>query len=544
MSPSSTPRLAATSPAPRRRGRLPVAAAVALGGLALMTPSFLVGHPNVFPDTSAYHLIGQWLAEQAGLTFDTGFGLVRHRADLGMFFTMAGARSPYYGLLLFFITVWGSAWAMVALQALIASGLVALTLRVVLRRLRLAQFAATIAVLTLASTLPFFVSFVMPDVFLGLGALGAILLLFFFDRLSFGERWLLGVFVAVTMTFHATNAPAMLTLWLVAAVAMAAGALPAKPARAGLAIVGAGVVVSLAAAAIYAPTVRALTHETLSRPPFLTARLLADGPGRVYLRKVCKDDVTPFVLCRWRALPLDDANDILWAVRRNKGVFEPADHDTRLALTREEPRFVRSVIEAAPLATLERLAMDSAWELRRVSVVDTLGYGDHSLIAKGPRFAPPIQALRFCVRRPLYCSSTPAQLVSEDILRGALIASALYLVARLAFSASKLRPWGHRGRLSARTAWAGVAVLTLLVVNAVICGALSGVYARYEMRIAWLAPLFAALAWFEAALPAAVAVAPAATAQGDPPPAARTRAARANALPWLSAGRSRAGDRG
>jgi hypothetical protein len=528
MSNGPPPRLAAEDGSARSSRRIGAAAAVALGALALMTPCFLVGHPDVFPDTSAYHLIGQWLAEQAGLRFDTGFGLVRHRADLGLFFTMAGARSPYYGLLLFFTTVWGSAWAMAALQGLAASALIALSLRVILRRLRLGEFAVTIALLTLASSLPFFVSFMMPDVFLGLGSLGAILLLFFFDRLSVGERWLVGVFVAATLTFHTTNAPAILVIALVAAGASAAGRIPAKPTRAGLAIVGAGVVAALAATAIYAPTVRVLAHRELSRPPFLSARLLADGPGRVYLRKVCTDDRTPFVMCRWRALPLDDANDILWSVHRNRGLFEPADHDTRLAITREEPRFVLAVIRFAPLATLRRLAEDSVYELTMVSVVDTLGYGDHSLIASGPQFRPPLPGVSFCVRRPFYCSSTPLQLVSEDILRGALIASAIFLLARLALSALAVRVWIHRAPLSPRLAAAIVAVLTLMVVNAVICGALSGVYARYEMRIAWLAPLFAALAWFETRLPARLAAASAAPFERT---AGNTSPAKARAVP-------------
>jgi hypothetical protein len=481
--------------------------AIFLGAGVLMTPSFLVGHPNVFPDTSAYHLIGQWLAEQAGLSVDHGFGLIRHRRDLGMFFTMAGARSPYYGLLLFFTTIEGSAWAMIALQALAASALVALTLRVALRRLRLVQFAATIVFLTLASTLPFFVSFVMPDVFLGLGALAAILLLFFFDRLAAWERVALGLFTAVILTFHATNPPAILTLAAVAGAALLVKALPAKPTRAGLGVIAVGVVVSVAAAAVYAPVVEALSHRELSRPPFLSARLLADGPGRMYLRKVCADDNTPFVMCRWRSLPLDDANDILWATRRTKGVFEPADHDTRLAMTHEEGRFVAAVIRAYPLLVAERLTMDALNELTMVSVVDTLGYGDHALIAHGPRFQPPVTGLRFCVRRPYYCSSTPAQLASEDVLEIALAASILYLVMRLGLSALKVRIWFHRAPLSPRMAAAMVAVLTLLVVNAVICGVLSGVYARYEMRIAWLAPLFAALAWLETSMPLAAALA-------------------------------------
>ncbi len=492
-------------PAPRRPARRAagidrrgiIGAAIILGAVTLMAPCFVAGHPNIFPDTSAYHLIGQWLAEQAGLEFDHGYGLMRHRRDLGMFFTMAGARSPYYGLLLFFTTIRGTAWAIVAVQALAASALLALTLRVILRRLRLRHFAGAIAFLTLTSTLPYFVSFVMPDVFLGLGALSAILLLVFFDRLTRPERWGLGVFLAVILTFHATNPPAIMALALTAVAAVAIRALPTRPTCAGLAIIAAGLVISIGAGALYPVAVQALAHRELSRPPFLTARLLADGPGRVYLRKACVGDTAPFAICRYRALPLTDANDILWSMNPRKGAFEPADHEARLTMTRQEPRFVAAVIAAYPFVTLERLARDSFDELTEVSVLDTLGYSDRALIGAGPHFKPLIDAVRFCVRRPSYCNTTPAQEVSEDVLRGTLIACALYLAARLALSAFEVRLWLHRAPLSPRLAAAVVAVFVLMVVNALICGALSGVYARYEMRIAWLVPLFALLAFLE-----------------------------------------------
>lgn len=367
-----------------RRFTIPVA--VFLGAAALMAPCFIAGHPSVFPDTSAYHLIGQWFAEQAGLRLDHGFGVVRHR-DLTLFFTMAGARSPYYGELLFLVTAWGSAWAMAALQALAASALTALTLRVTQRGFRAWQFAMAIGVLTFASTLPFFVSFIMPDVFLGLGAVAAILLLAYFDRLRRLERWCLGSFLAATLSFHATNAPAILAVAAVAAAALAAKALPARPARAGLGMVVAALAVSAVAAAVYPLSVRVLAHRELDRPPFLTARILADGPGRAFLRGACAHG-SPYVLCQFKDLPLTDANDILWSVSRHKGVFEPADYATRLALIHEEPRFVADAFAAHPITTTWDLLVDGVHELAVVTVVDTLGYSDRSLIARGPRSPP------------------------------------------------------------------------------------------------------------------------------------------------------------
>jgi hypothetical protein len=475
--------------------RLTFPLAVILGAAALMTPCFIAGHPSVFPDTSAYHLIGQWFAEQAGLRVDHGFGVIRHH-DLAYFFTMAGARSPYYGELLFLVTVRGSAWAMAALQALTASGLTALTLRVTQRGFRASQFAVAIAVLTFASTLPFFVSFIMPDVFLGLGALAAILLLAYFDRLRRLERWALAAFLTATLTFHATNPPAIAALAAVAAAALVVRALPVRPARAGLAMVVAALGVSLAAGAVYPLSVRALSHHELTRPPFLTARVLADGPGRAFLRSACADG-SPYVLCRFKDLPLNDPNDILWAISRNKGVFEPADYATRLALVHEEPRFVADAFRANPVASIWGLLADGVHELVVVTVVDTLGYSDRKLVSHGPRFDPPFGPIRFCVRRPSYCYPTPLQIGWDALLNISMALSAAYLAARLLLSRMTVRVVFHRAPLSPRLAVAVAAVLVLLIANALLCGALSGVYPRYQTRIEWLAPLFAVLAWLE-----------------------------------------------
>jgi hypothetical protein len=392
----------------------------------------------------------------------------------------------------------------VGLQAVAASALAALTLRVTLGRLRLAHFALVIGVLTLATSLPFFVAFLMPDIWLGLGALSALLLLVWFDRLRTIERWAVGAVLIAALTFHATNPPDILVLALVAASGLALRVLPARPVWLALAVVGAGLMLSAIVGAAYPWAVERVTHHELARPPFLAARVLADGPGRVFLRRACRTS-SPYVLCRFADRPLTDANDILWATSRARGVFEPADYATRLALVHQEGRFVTDVLAAAPLESAERLAMDSLYELTDVSVVDTLGYTDHNLVARGPRLAPLFGAVRFCVRRPLYCRSTPAQLVSEDILRWTLIGSGLYLVLRLALGLTRVRAWYHRAPLSARLTVAILGVACLLVANAILCGSLSGVYPRYQMRITWLLPLFALLAWLEGAPAPAVA---------------------------------------
>ncbi|MDE2357084.1 MAG: hypothetical protein KGL69_10055 [Alphaproteobacteria bacterium] len=471
--------------------------AVTLGALALMTPAVLVGHPNVFPDTSAYELIGQWLFERMGLDPRGGFSVMRHRADLGLFFTMAGARSPTYSLALFAITNPGSAWAMAGLQSLIGSALIALALRVTLGRFRIGPFAALIAGMTLFTSLPWFAILMMPDVFMGYAALAAVLLIVDFDRLTRLEQVMLALGLALALSFHASNPPILMAIVVVAALAIAVRALPAGRAAPGLAIcllaAGAAVLTLLA----YPRLVEALAHRPLSRPPFLTARLLADGPGRDYLAKACAEG-EPLALCPYQGRPMTDANAILWSPSKTEGVYEPAPYSVRLAMTRQEPAFVRGVIFLEPWRTLSNLARDAWEELIDVNVIDTLGYRDYALIARGPGFAPPFPAMRVCVRRPNLCYPTPFQLASQGALQAGLILGAGYLILRL------LAGWAWIGRrlplapLAGREAVATLAVLAVTVGNAVFCGAISGVFPRYQMRMDWIVPLWAGLCVFAA----------------------------------------------
>jgi hypothetical protein len=484
--------------------RLRVVLAIALGAASLLIPAVLAGHPNIFPDTSAYELMGQWFLEQAGFPTQGGYGYLHHRDDLSMFFTIAGARSPYYGVLLYLITDRGSAWAMAAVQALVASALAALMLRVTLGQFRLLAFAATMAVLTLASTLPYFASFIMPDLFLGLGALAAILLLFHFDHVSRLEQWAVGTVLFLALLAHATNPPVIFVLVCVAAAAIWARLLPGRPARGGLILVTIMVGLGVVGGFLYPVAVRALSHHELSRPPFMSARLLADGPGRDYLKIACakaSPDTpapAPFTLCRFRDHKMEDANTILWAVDKTRGVFEPSDYASRLAITHEEPRFVAAVIAAEPLRTAWLLARDSYFELVDVSVLDTLGYSDHGLIARGPGVDVHIPGIQICVRKPNYCYSTAFQRGTENVLRWSLILAALYLTGRLACGLAPVRALLRLSPLPPRLTAVVGAIFVLLIANAAICGALSGVYARYQMRIAWLLPLMAVLAWLEA----------------------------------------------
>ncbi len=478
-----------------RRGA--VLAAIGLGALVLMTPAFLIGHADVFPDTSAYELVGQWLMERLGLDPRGGFAFMRHRADLGLFFTMAGARSPYYSFLLFGVTNRGSAWAMAALQALAGSILIALSVRVLIGELRLSLFLAVVGIMTLATSLPWFAILMMPDVFMGYLGLAAVLLVFYFDRLSIPERWGLGLGLGLALSFHASNPPILMAVVAAALAGLALRGVKARDTLPGIAICLVAALAATLAFLAYPRLVQALAHRPLSRPPFLTARLLADGPGRDYLTKACAQH-EPLALCPDLGRPMTDANAILWSPSKTSGVYEPAPYAVRLAMTRQEPAFVAAVFRLEPWRTTLDLLRDAWRETADVTVIDTLGYRDFALTARGPGFSPPFPPLSVCVRRPNLCYPTAFQIDSQYAIGATLALSAAYLVLRLV---AGLAPFARRlalKPLEGRDATAAFAVLLLTLGNALFCGAVSGVFPRYQMRMAWIVPLWAILAFLAA----------------------------------------------
>ncbi len=100
---------------------------------------------------------------------------------------------------------------------------------------------------------------------------------------------------------------------------------------------------------------------------------------------------------------------------------------------------------------------------------------------------PPVLArVEDCGRRHTLCRSRLTVPVSKA-WHGAVAAIAT-LVALVAL-ARRQRPGSPPSRLVA----AAVFLLVAVVVNAAVCGILSGPFARYQARIVWLVPLTAVL---------------------------------------------------
>jgi hypothetical protein len=331
----------------------------------------------------------------------------------------------------------------------------------------------------------------MPDMWAGVGlaALGA--LVFLPERMGRATRAALFVLIAAALTFHQSNALAAVPA--LTAAALAARWLWGAPWRrmaTGLGLFAAALVCAISLQAGYAAAVHAATGDTLRSPPFLAARILADGPGRTYLRRSCGEGAG-WALCRFKNLPLDDSQDILWSGDPRKGVFGRAGVDERIRIDREQVRFVLAAVAADPVAAA-RAALWDAWRtLISVNLEDPLrdphfyltdpDWSDSYIADLVHDLGPCGPDERGC--RPRF---DPAPL---GYWHGAVCVAAL---AWLAWTAS--RPRMRRLVFDARLGPLILFLLTAVVFNAVATGVLSGPFARYQARIAWLPPLAALLA--------------------------------------------------
>ncbi len=479
----------------------------ALGAAMLMWVAAVDGRPAVFSDTALYYDQAEYLFEALHLVspahaveppgdpaaLPSRPGAPNTSAEID------GARSPLYGAPAYLLQRAGSLWLVAFFQAWAAAGTVYLLYGATAPEAPRWGYLALMGGLAALTPLPFFAGWIMPDVLAGVAGCGLILLLVYPDRLGRGRLVGSAVLTGFGLAVHRPN------LLGAAAVAVAAmgllrlGKLPWSQIGRRVALIGA-----LAAAAVFAGSlvylpIQARAGQAIGTPPFLSARVLADGPGLAYLRRTCTGPGTPFALCAFRDRPMHTSDQVLWSNRRRTAVFLAADAATRVRMEHEDARFALSETLADPWDQ----ALASAW-----NAVQQFGmvYVDDPLKAQGfyvsdpfwrttvlPRILPGAAA---CLQ-PTSCRPHVGKPVSWGLEGVGLGLSVLVLAWRL--SAGDVRAV-LMGRAEAdwrddrvRLLTALGLTLVLLTANAVACGALSGPFARYQARLIWLVPLVTAL---------------------------------------------------
>jgi hypothetical protein len=434
------------------------AAAVLAGTLLMTWPALFNRYPLLYPDSMTYVADGRLVAR----------ALFLH--DLSGYY---GMRSLIYSL---GILPWHwnvTLWPVVALHALLTGFVLWLVLRSILARQPAWWFLVLVALLSLLTSLSWFVSLIMPDILGAVLYLCIYLLVFARETLSRLERLGVALIAWWAIASHATH------LILAAALCVLLASLFIFWRKSALlrwkAVGQVAMIVLLAAASQVALNTYLYGKPSLNgnRPPFLAARVIADGPGRWYLQQHCGE--VKFALCdHLHNLP-DNTDDFLWG---ENGIWQSASKETAQRLRHEEIPFVLATLRAYPRQLLSNSAARfweqlttfcfevdaNAWMLKEFDTM-LLGERSRALQSRQAQNALPFDFF-------------------ESVQIWTVIASLAVIVLFLP------RLWR---RQPPRLVGLGVVIVFAVVANAFLTGALSMVEDRYQGRVIWLLPLLACL---------------------------------------------------
>jgi hypothetical protein len=484
--------------------------------LLLLTPTLLHGQPFLSWDTEQYYHYGVQLVDFATAkivstmslatratsedgndavsgsartippsTFDTAS--IDQKSKAGGI-AVYGGRSPFYSMWLYAITWAFSLWAILITQATATAWII---LRAVTYAAGQAHFAATAAIAaicTIVSGAWFAIGFAMPDIYAAIAISCVALLFAYADRISFVERLVLAAILVVSASFHASHL-AITTILALAGIGVTYFLRLGNGRLRSCALLAIASALSVVVALQFAFDVaaRAVLGNSPKKPPLLTARVIADGPGRLYLERACPKGAK-FIVCAYRERTLS-ADEFLWGT---KGVFVTLPVEQRLKLIQEEPEFVVAVALHDPLGVLKAAVANAVKQF--VLVWPTDAWIDPGASFNDPAWsgadifqvAPFLKScttnLGSCI--PVVSEAATSSIIGISIFLSILVIVVHFVAVRPYVSSRQVHNWKRAVVFS-------ILILVGLIVNAAICGAISGPHPRYQIRVAWLAVLAA-----------------------------------------------------
>jgi len=462
------PQAIKTNSAPVRKGRrlLASVSAVLLATLFFLWPAIYNGFPLLMADSMTY------LAD----------GLPVARAlFLHQFSDYYGMRSLLYSLVIFPFNWNINPWPVAVFQSLLAAWVLWLVVRSFSTRHAVPRFLALTALLSVFTSIAWYTCFMMPDILGPLAYLAIFLLFFARDSLTRQEN--AGLFLVAWwgITAHSTHlllAAALFVLLALFAVFVR------RPFRRNVPALG-----EIAAAIALAVVVPMALHTYLDgkpsldgqRPPYLTARVIADGPGRWYLESHCATE--HWALCAHvKNLPTDPS-DFLWG---DGSIYDSASEDERQQLEAQDVPFVLATIRAYPRQQFLQSASNFRQQLRAFGLYD-FDSSEWTLT----QFNETIPASRASYLRGREAHDALPLDALTDIQFWTIVLS-LAIIAGLTPLLWRRHSRGLPGL--------ALVVFSMVVLNAFLTGVLSIVDERYQCRVIWLIPLLAGvfvLDWLE-----------------------------------------------
>lgn len=470
--------------------------AIVATALVLLWPAYINGGPFWFPDTSAYIrsadaaivTLGGAPSEWSDRLRVGEDGPAASQAEPEDVAAMAGelrpsrpvisGRSIYYGFLLALPMRFAGAWGAIAVQAVLVAAILVVCFGIGVRAGLVRSpllFGAGFAAIMIFSPLPFYTSMLMPDVYAGLIILCLSLAIVAWSSLTMLERTGLVLASGAMASFHSTNLLLAASLGIGGALLL----LPRKAAWHPLMIAGPVIAIAVAASTVFNFAVANVLDARPIPPPFLSARLVADGPGTDYLQSECPSDEGAWALCRHRdRLPVQ-SDSLLWSKEPEDGVFQLSSDQDQRRMAREDKRFAMAVLAHDPLGVI-RISFASVARQFAGFDLENFNFSDERLKGVSAKYPPNILAEIAVTKAMNRSMPTHFTVVSTVILTCASVVLLAWIT---------LRSMTGTRKLPADVVRLAVLLILGVVANGVICGGLSGAKSRYQMRLIWLVPL-------------------------------------------------------
>lgn len=401
-------------------------------------------------------------------------------------------RSVFYGALLYVGYLTSYFWLAVFAQAAIFIYL-SYTFVVTCARLSFPTFVGITSTILIITPASFFISFLMPDIFASFLILATAILVGFWERLKLRDQICSSGIAFYSVLAHMSHLLLLVCLTILFLIVCLVTdrkvtASSAVYKRAGVLFLA--ILVGALGEQVLPYGARYIVGVDPVRPPYLMARLIADGPGYRFLQKNCA--TKPYVVCSYIDRLSFDATKrsigaksdaFLWSMDARDGVFNAIDSATRRALSLEETSFVFDVFRSDPAGVMNSAINNSIRQLLTVE----LGTDEFFLDQQLQSFKGKLLSLNFNELLP------PRIVVRDWILTHGnewffLIYSTSMISLVLTWACWPFFRFHKISNIFPQSQWFSVLTITVMAIlfNAAICGALSGPHPRYQTRISWV----------------------------------------------------------
>ncbi|MFZ1661651.1 MAG: hypothetical protein WAT77_06795 [Paracoccaceae bacterium] len=454
--------------------------------LAVMSVVLVNGRPLFYFDTIGYVDQGSEALRQLHIVApeQTSSAATLSGGTESAVKTVDGSRSPFYSLIAGIFSHLGMLEGLLLFNATALFLAVWLITRVALRThvASMSMAAATCLPLIIASlgSLPFYAAYLMPDL------LAPVLVLIISALTAFGRnmlRWelLLAVLIGIAAIVSHLSHFAIAGLMLLAALPMTLFL-----GRRGALLAPLMIVFILGAAYLQGKAFQVVAekaaHSEVVIKPYLTARLIQDGPGYQWLKRHCPDpeiDSCPL----WDALQLSHdpyrltASHITFETSKRLGSFRLMTEENQKRVADAQVKFFKAVLMEMPIETTIAFLKNTFIQSSMVSIDMTLPTDKIEMRNEGVTglLSGPLKIGRLHGDRPWV-----EVLVSAET--GFYVAALGFVITLLVLP----------GPVPAAVRVFAVMVMLGVLANALVCGGISQPATRYGARMIWLLPFLAA----------------------------------------------------